>query len=151
MYGSPLLRNCSLCIFAANSYAFTIEFISSSSVMYVFTRTNKSSIVTLSFDFSELSGFAQNNERYAVYLCGGSNSDWVSLENNNNVCTLTLTEEQVANFTTIIFCRMNGNSLENNWDNRWNQTEDLMIEGNAGKTYKITSWGTGNKVNGYWN
>ena len=46
---------------------------------------------------------------------------------------------------------MNGSALENNWDNRWNQTENLMIEGNDGKTYKIISWGTGNKVNGSWN
>ncbi len=104
--------------------------------------------VTLTFDFSAL---ARNDERYAVYLCGGPNSEWVSLEDNNDVCTLTLTKEQVAKYTTIIFCRMDGSALENNWDNRWNQTEDLMIEGNDGKTYKIISWGTGNKVNGSWN
>lgn len=29
---------------------------------------------------------------------------------------------------TMIVCRMNGSSTENNWDNKWNQTNDLSLE-----------------------
>lgn len=31
------------------------------------------------------------------------------------------------NFTAIIFCRMNPTSIQNTWDNVWNQTPDIYI------------------------
>ena len=31
------------------------------------------------------------------------------------------------NFTAIIFCRMNPTSIQNTWDNVWNQTPDVYI------------------------
>jgi hypothetical protein len=27
----------------------------------------------------------------------------------------------------VIFCRMNGGTTANNWDNKWNQTEDYTV------------------------
>lgn len=33
-----------------------------------------------------------------------------------------------AGITQVIFCRMDGATTENNWDNKWNQTQDLTIE-----------------------
>ncbi len=41
-------------------------------------------------------------------------------------------------FSNIIFCRMNGATTENNWGNKWNQTNDLAIE--PGSTYTINGW-----------
>ena len=33
---------------------------------------------------------------------------------------------------------MNGATTENNWNNKWNQTEDLPVEG--GSTYTVNGW-----------
>ena len=43
---------------------------------------------------------------------------------------------------------MNGATTENNWDNRWNQSENLKVSG--GTTYKATGWGSGNLFSGTW-
>jgi type I pullulanase len=40
----------------------------------------------------------------------------------------------------VIFCRMNGASTDNNWDNKWNQTEDLNVE--PGETCYVEGWGS---------
>ena len=46
---------------------------------------------------------------------------------------------------SLIFCRMDGSTSDNNWDNRWNQTVDLKISG-ENNMYIIdeNSWGDGN-------
>lgn len=43
----------------------------------------------------------------------------------------------------MIFCRMNGSTSDNNWDNRWNQTGDLVIPSDGNNYYTITGWGSG--------
>ncbi|MBQ7631134.1 MAG: DUF4957 domain-containing protein [Paludibacteraceae bacterium] len=47
-----------------------------------------------------------------------------------------------ASKETVIFCRMNGATTENIWDNKWNQTADLTIE-DGKDLYTITGWSTG--------
>ena len=42
-------------------------------------------------------------------------------------------------YSYVIFCRMNGASTDNNWANKWNQTEDLEVE--PGETYYVDGWG----------
>ena len=103
--------------------------------------------ITVTVNFSKIS---EGNERYAAYLFGGSNNEWVSLEVNNGVATLTLTEAQAAKYTNVIFCRMNGAAAQNNWNNKWDQTADLTLEGNDGKTFTASSKSNG-KINGSWN
>ena len=103
--------------------------------------------ITVTVNFSKIS---EGNERYAAYLFGGSNNEWVSLEVNNGVATLTLTEAQAAKYTNIIFCRMNGAAAQNNWNNKWDQTADLTLEGNDGKTFTASSKSNG-VINGSWN
>ena len=39
----------------------------------------------------------------------------------------------------VIFCRMNPSATANNWDNKWNQTDDLTISGNGGKVYVVST------------
>ena len=48
-------------------------------------------------------------------------------------------------YPLVIFCRMNGSTTANNWDNRWNQTGDLTVPTNGNNTYTITdgSWNAG--------
>lgn len=46
---------------------------------------------------------------------------------------------------SLIFCRMDGSTSDNNWDNRWNQTVDLKLSG-ENNMYIIAenSWSDGN-------
>ena len=49
----------------------------------------------------------------------------------------------------VIFCRMNGSTTENNWDNKWNQTDDLEIPKDGTNQYTVKS-GTWDKGGGNW-
>ena len=43
-------------------------------------------------------------------------------------------------YSKLIFCRMNGSKIDNNWNNKWNQTGDLTIQTNGNMLFTITSW-----------
>ena len=50
---------------------------------------------------------------------------WYNLHTNEDgLYTVTLPE---TNANTIIFCRLNPNNPDNNWNNVWNQTNDIGI------------------------
>lgn len=78
----------------------------------------------------------------AAYLFVGENFTWVKLEGSEGVYTVELSNEQLTTYTNIIFCRMAYGTVETIWENRWNQTEDLLLSG--GTTYTITAWGENN-------
>ena len=48
-----------------------------------------------------------------------------------------------SSYKQLIFCRMNGGTVENNWGNKWNQTGDLNPVDNS-NVFNITSWSDGN-------
>ncbi|MDR1683588.1 MAG: hypothetical protein LBS25_09445, partial [Candidatus Symbiothrix sp.] len=50
-------------------------------------------------------------------------------------------------WTNVIFCRMNNTTTENNWDNKWNQTNDLTWDGTL-NLYTIAedAWSNGDGV-----
>lgn len=88
----------------------------------------------------DVSAIEQGNERWAAYLWNDSGSVWVDMPNK----TLSVP----SGYDNVIFCRMNGSSTSNSWDNVWNQSEDLKVSG--GSTYKATGWGSGNQFTGTW-
>jgi hypothetical protein len=51
----------------------------------------------------------------------------------------------VGGYTSVIFCRMNPNAAANNWNNKWNQTSDLIIPTDGTNLYTIEegSWDNG--------
>ena len=55
-------------------------------------------------------------------------------------------------YTHVIFCRMDGSTTENSWDNKWNQTIDLEIPREDMTIYTINSWETNSdgKSTGAW-
>lgn len=63
--------------------------------------------------------------------------DAVLAPNETSIYQVTLSDD-IAN---IIWVRMNGATTENNWDNKWNQTDDIAL-GNE-NLYTITGWGEG--------
>ncbi len=99
----------------------------------------------------DVSNWKLGNERYAVY-CFGDGDEWYDMTLVSDGCGgKTYYKADVdPKYTTYIFCRMNGGTTENNWDNKWNQTNDLA---KADGTYcTITSAGGGTtKAGCNWN
>lgn len=99
----------------------------------------------------DVSNWKLGNERYAVY-CFGDGDEWYDMTLVSDGCggKIYYKADVDPKYTTYIFCRMNGGTTENNWDNKWNQTNDLA---KADGTYcTITSAGGGTtKAGCNWN
>ena len=52
-------------------------------------------------------------------------------------------------FTNVIFCRMNPGDAANNWNNKWNQTADLIVPTDGANCYTVTE-GTWDAGGGTW-
>lgn len=76
--------------------------------------------------------------RFAAYFFGNG-EEWVDMTKVKDT-TATYEVEIPEGFTKVIFVRMNGTTQENKWENKWNQTGNLDITGNVGKTFTITQW-----------
>ena len=75
--------------------------------------------------------------RFAVYAFGGSaEARWFDLTQKGAQNLYELQNFNIGTYPTVIFCRMDGNvdKLDNNWDNRANQTNNLVINGELGPT-----------------
>ena len=86
---------------------------------------------------SPSSEWKQDGARFAAYFFEGASSYvWLNMKYaGENLYSVDIPE----GYSQVIFCRMNGASTENNWENKWNQTEDLAVE--AGSTYVVEGWG----------
>lgn len=90
-----------------------------------------------------------DNARFAAYFYDNSdpqNNAWVDMtpvEGAEGVYEVTAPAMQSGGaWAKLILCRMKPDNLENNWDNKWNQTPDLEFDG-IKTTYAITDWNTG--------
>ncbi len=83
----------------------------------------------------------KDGARFAAYFFGNGET-WVDMTKSGSNYTVEVPD----GYTSVIFCRMNGATSENNWNNKWNQTSDLTIPSGGG-TYTITGWG---KSDGHW-
>ncbi len=84
--------------------------------------------------------------RFSAYFFGGSGDPvWVSMKYySSGIYSADIPE----GYSSVIFCRMNGATTENIWENKWNQTDDLSIQEG---TYHISDWGEmGGNSPGYW-
>ena len=86
--------------------------------------------------------------RFAAYFFGNGDT-WKSMtavsgQDNMYMCSIP------SGYTSVIFCRMNGGTSVNGWDNKWNQTVDLKLS--DGHMFTITNpWnGSGDKATGTW-
>ena len=81
--------------------------------------------------------------RYAVYFYGNGDA-WVSMQlapGETNIYEVTSPNKVYKN---LIFCRMNPDASANNWDNKWNQTNDLTYDGTKNfYTVKEETWDKG--------
>lgn len=89
-----------------------------------------------------------DNARFAAYYFDDSSNGWADMTRTSD-CEEVYVAQIPANYSKIIFCRMNPTLKENKWDNRWNQTGDLSVKDGeiytitGGKDYAYTgTWGT---------
>lgn len=88
------------------------------------------------------SNWLQSNARFAVYAYNSTANAWIDMSPVEGVTGKYQVSVDEA-YTTLIFCRMDPKTSENDWKNKWNQTADL------------TNWGendcfTLNDVNNNW-
>lgn len=86
-----------------------------------------------------------DNARFAVYYWDASNTGWADMTRVSE-CEEVYMAQIPANYTNIIFCRMQP-STDNNWSNKWNQTVNLSVE--DGNVYTITG-GSDDNYTGSW-
>ena len=89
--------------------------------------------------FQPNSNWKVDNARFAAYFFGNGET-WVDLtlvEGETDIYELTLP----AGYPNIIFCRMNPTATANNWNNKWNQTADLVVP-TDGKNFFILASGS---------
>ncbi len=86
------------------------------------------------------------DERYAIYVWNDGGNQWIDMTSAGT----NLYQANVPDgYTNIIFCRMNGGTTDNNWDNKWNQSADLTFNGSQ-NLYTATGWGSNGQFNGNW-
>lgn len=74
------------------------------------------------------SNWTKDNARFAIYFFG-SGETWVSMTKveGTNYYGVKISDIISNGYTNLIFCRMNGGTSTNSWDNKWNQTGDLNV------------------------
>ena len=87
-----------------------------------------------------------DNARFAAYFFGNGER-WLDMtdEDGDGCYECELPE----GYPNVIFCRMNPNASANNWNNKWNQTADLVVPTDGTNCYTVKE-GTWDKGGGTW-
>ncbi len=88
------------------------------------------------------SNWHQSDARFAVYYFKDDANGWTDMTDEDED---GFYEATVPDGYTVIFCRMNPETTENNWDNKWNQTADLTLPTDGRNCYTLPedSWDKG--------
>ena len=92
------------------------------------------------------SNWLVDGARFAVYYWNDSGTYWADLNDTDGDGYYEGTIP--AGYTNLIFCRMNPGTTENNWDNKWNQSSDLTLDG-TNNCYTVAE-GAWDKGDGTW-
>ena len=79
----------------------------------------------------------KDNARFAAYFFGNGEK-WVSMTKVSGETDL-YSVDVPSGYPSVIFCRMNGGTTANNWDNKWNQTGDLTVPTNGNNRFTVPS------------
>ena len=94
----------------------------------------------------------KDNARFAAYFFGNGET-WVSMTKVAGETKLyEVTTPTDKKYPNVIFCRMNPSATANNWNNKWNQTDDLVIptDGKNHYTVKENTWDKGGGTWSIW-
>ena len=89
-----------------------------------------------------------DNARFAAYMWNDAGNTWRDMtlvEGETNIYEFTLPE----GYSNLIFCRMNPGAADNNWNNKWNQTADLVVPTDGKNLYTVAE-GAWDKGAGTW-
>ena len=92
------------------------------------------------------SNWLMDGARFAAYTWDIGDAWFDATDSDNDGCYEIKVPAGVSN---IIFCRMNPGTTENNWNNKWNQTADLVIPTDGANCYTVAD-GTWDKGGGNW-
>lgn len=97
------------------------------------------------------SDWKSDGARFAAYFFDDSRSinTWVNMVTDGSYYRVSVPQTYWSGESKVIFCRMNGSTSTNNWDNKWNQTSNLDIQDTSKymNIYNITGWDN----SGNWN
>lgn len=95
------------------------------------------------------SNWTQANARFAAYFFDNGETwvDMVLVEGETDIYAVTVP----AGYPSVIFCRMNPATTDNNWNDgvKWNQTDDLTVPTDGNNLYTVKE-GTWDKGGGTW-
>lgn len=78
-----------------------------------------------------------DNARFAAYMWNDSgDNEWFDMTlvaGETNIYEFTLPE----GYSNIIFCRMNPTATDNNWNNKWNQTGNLVVPADGMNMFEV--------------
>ena len=137
--------------------AFSALFAGTASAFAVDT-TNTDSGATVQIVPSELpskiymklnSDWGKDSPRFSAYFFVDDNTNtWVDMtEVSGETDMYSCTVPSGGNWTHVIFCRMNPATSENNWNNKWNQTADIPLDGNNNLCTLNGGW---DNISGTW-
>ncbi len=91
------------------------------------------------------SNWKSDGARFAAYFFGNGDT-WVSMTDENSDGIYECVIPTAKSYPSVIFCRMNGNTSTNNWDNKWDQTNNLTVPTDGKNRYTIAegAWSYGN-------
>jgi len=90
------------------------------------------------------SNWLEAEARFAAYFFGGAYGDlWMNMTDEDADGVYEC--EVPVGYGNVIFVRMNPASAENNWDNKWGQTGDLLVPADDNICYALAkgSWDSG--------
>lgn len=91
------------------------------------------------------SNWKADGARFAIYVYDTGYA-WASMTDGDGDGVYEATVPE-GSWTNVIFCRMNGSTTENNWDNKWHQSGDLEYDGtNNHCTIDEGQWDCGTNV-----
>lgn len=111
------------------------------------SETKEEAVAGFTIYLTPNENWKQANARFAVYLFqSGKPELWLDMKDSDGdgIYEVILSEAQLA-YTNIIFCRMDPTKTANNWNNKWNQTDDLKVQSESGKMYTVpeNTWDKG--------
>ena len=92
---------------------------------YFYTNYVEPSQSVLNLYLQPNANWKVDGARFAAYFFGAGET-WVDMtlvEGETDIYSV----EAPAGYPNVIFCRMNPNATDNNWNNKWNQTGDLKV------------------------
>ncbi|MBQ3172793.1 MAG: hypothetical protein IJB56_00625 [Alistipes sp.] len=96
------------------------------------------------------SNWMEDNARFAAYFWNNSGNVWVSMVDSDSDGIYEVNLPVGYSYgCNIIFCRMNPATTANNWNNKWNQTNDLTTPTDGNNLYTVAD-GAWDKGDGTW-